>query len=221
MMKVFTMLMIAGSSVVDGFVVNPGQYFSRETRMSGVVEPGNFKNGLTIEYENSVWKIISFQQTKTARQAAMVRTRMKNLLSGTTVEQTFRMAETLQSANVETKNALYSYADGDNVVFMDAETFDEMTIPLATIENADFLKDGMTVQIVTWGDKIVDVQLPSSEEYVVEYTEPGLKKAASTGQTKSATLETGAIISVPLFVEIGDRVKVNCAEQAYIERVKK
>ena len=185
------------------------------------VKPGDFKNGLTIERDGGVWKVLNFQQTKTARQAAMVRTKLKNLVSGTTVEDTFRMSETFQTAQVDTNDAVYSYDDGDSLVFMDAVDFDEITIPRESIENIDLVKDGMTVQIVKWGDTIVDVQLPTSETYEVTYTEPGLKNAASTGQSKDATLETGAIIQVPLFVEIGDVVKVKCAEREFIERAKK
>ena len=185
------------------------------------VKPGDFKNGLTIERDGGVWKVLNFQQTKTARQAAMVRTKLKNLVSGTTVEDTFRMSETFQTAQVDTNDAVYSYDDGDALVFMDAVDFDEITIPRESIENIDLVKDGMTVQIVKWGDTIVDVQLPTSETYEVTYTEPGLKNAASTGQSKDATLETGAIIQVPLFVEIGDVVKVKCAEREFIERAKK
>ena len=191
------------------------------TPMRGVVKPGDFKNGLTIERDGGVWKVLNFQQTKTARQAAMVRTKLKNLVSGTTVEDTFRMSETFQTAQVDTNDAVYSYDDGDSLVFMDAVDFDEITIPRESIENIDLVKDGMTVQIVKWGDTIVDVQLPTSETYEVTYTEPGLKNAASTGQSKDATLETGAVIQVPLFVEIGDVVKVKCAEREFIERAKK
>ena len=191
------------------------------TLSSTQVKPGDFKNGLTIERDGGVWKVLNFQQTKTARQAAMVRTKLKNLVSGTTVEDTFRMSETFQTAQVDTNDAVYSYDDGDSLVFMDAVDFDEITIPRESIENIDLVKDGMTVQIVKWGDTIVDVQLPTSETYEVTYTEPGLKNAASTGQSKDATLETGAIIQVPLFVEIGDVVKVKCAEREFIERAKK
>ena len=170
-----------------------------------------------LERDGGVWKVLNFQQTKTARQAAMVRTKLKNLVSGTTVEDTFRMSETFQTAQVDTNDAVYSYDDGDSLVFMDAVDFDEITIPRESIENIDLVKDGMTVQIVKWGDTIVDVQLPTSETYEVTYTEPGLKNAASTGQSKDATLETGAVIQVPLFVEIGDVVKVKCAEREFIE----
>ena len=193
----------------------------RQHRNTTQVKPGDFKNGLTIERDGGVWKVLNFQQTKTARQAAMVRTKLKNLVSGTTVEDTFRMTETFQTAQVDTNDAVYSYDDGDSLVFMDAVDFDEITIPRESIENIDLVKDGMTVQIVKWGETIVDVQLPTSETYEVTYTEPGLKNAASTGQSKDATLETGAIIQVPLFVEIGDVVKVKCAEREFIERAKK
>jgi len=191
------------------------------TPCMAVVKPGDFKNGLTIERDGGVWKVLSFQQTKTARQAAMVRTKLKNLVSGTTVEDTFRMTETFQTAQVDTNDAIYSYEDGDSLVFMDAVEFDEMTIQKEKIENVDLVKDGMTVQIVKWGDVIVEVQLPTSETYEVTYTEPGLKNAASTGQSKDATLETGAVIQVPLFVEIGDVVKVKCADREFMERAKK
>ena len=190
-------------------------------RMAGVVTPGNFKNGLTIEYQDGVWKVMSFQQSKTARQAAVVRTKLRNLVSGAIVEDTFRMTETFQQAQVESSDAIYSYDDGDDIVFMDSVDFDEIRMPRADITSAELLKDGMTVSIVKWGDVVVDVSLPSSETYEVTYTEPGLKKAASSGQSKAATLDTGAEIQVPLFVEIGDLVKVKCAEREYMERVKK
>ena len=208
------------ASCTSALLQQPARRISLTPRM-GVVKPGDFKNGLTIERDGGVWKVLNFQQTKTARQAAMVRTKLKNLVSGTTVEDTFRMTETFQTAQVDTNDAVYSYDDGDSLVFMDAVDFDEITIPRESIENIDLVKDGMTVQIVKWGDTIVDVQLPTSETYEVTYTEPGLKNAASTGQSKDATLETGAIIQVPLFVEIGDVVKVKCAEREFIERAKK
>mmetsp|Transcript_15316 Transcript_15316/g.47973 ORF Transcript_15316/g.47973 Transcript_15316/m.47973 type:complete len:220 (-) Transcript_15316:104-763(-) len=208
-------------SVVARALISPVAHRRRGVALSmGVVEPGNFKNGLTIEFQDSVWKILSFQQTKSARQAAMVRTKLKNLISGTTVEQTFRISESIQTANVEKSEAIFSYVDGDNVVFLDAQTFEELRIPQAEIPNADLIKDGMAVQVVKWGEVVVDVILPSVETYEITYTEPGLKKATSTGQTKLATLETGAEIPVPLFVEIGDLVKVNCADRAYLERTK-
>lgn len=190
------------------------------TPRMGVVKPGDFKNGMTIEREGSVWKVLNFQQTKTARQAAMVRTKLKNLITGNTAEEVFRMAETFQTAQVDTNDAVYSYDDGESLVFMDAVDFDEITIPRANIENIDLVKDGMTVSIVKWGDKILGVELPTSDTYEVTYTEPGLKNAASTGQSKDATLETGAVIQVPLFVEIGDVLKVKCAEREFIERDK-
>mmetsp|Transcript_22678 Transcript_22678/g.70113 ORF Transcript_22678/g.70113 Transcript_22678/m.70113 type:complete len:218 (-) Transcript_22678:42-695(-) len=195
---------------------------ARSTVRMNVVTPGNFKNGLTIERDGGVWKVMSFQQSKTARQAAVVRTKLKNLVSGATVEDTFRMTETFQQAMVETGDAIFSYDDGSgNLVFMDAVDFEELTVPKDDVANVDLVKDGMTCQIVKWGEVIVDVVLPSSETYEVEYTEPGLKKASSTGQSKDATLEGGAVIKVPIFVEIGDLVKVKCAEREFMERVKK
>ena len=199
----------------------PRRASSPTVRMAGVVTPGNFKNGLTIEHQGSVFRVVSFQQSKTARQAAVVRTKLKNLVNGNVVEDTFRMSETFQQAQVDTSDAVYSYDDGDSIVFMDSVDFDEIRIERETIQSADLLKDGMTVSIVKWGDVIVDVALPSSDTYEVTYTEPGLKKAASSGQSKAATLDTGAEIQVPLFVEIGDMVKVKCAEREYMERVKK
>mgnify|MGYP001240768239 FL=1 len=187
---------------------------------AGVVTPGNFKNGLTIEYQDGVWKVMSFQQSKTARQAAVVRTKLKNLVTGATVEDTFRMTESFQQAQVESNEAVFSYEDGDEIVFMDSVEFDEIRVQKEDIASCDLLKDGMTVGIVKWGEVIVDINLPSSDTYEVTYTEPGLKKAASSGQSKAATLETGAEIQVPLFVEIGDTIKVKCAEREYMERVK-
>merc|ERR1719181_2203966 len=157
---------------------------------AGVVTPGNFKNGLTIEYQDGVWKVMSFQQSKTARQAAVVRTKLKNLVTGATVEDTFRMTESFQQAQVESNEAVFSYEDGDEFV--------EIRVQKEDIASCDLLKDGMTVSIVKWGEVVVDINLPSSDTYEVTYTEPGLKKAASSGQSKAATLETGAEIQVPL-----------------------
>mmetsp|Transcript_10748 Transcript_10748/g.32040 ORF Transcript_10748/g.32040 Transcript_10748/m.32040 type:complete len:226 (+) Transcript_10748:179-856(+) len=198
----------------------PRRAAARPRVSMNVVKPGDFKTGLTIEKDGACWKVLEFQQTKTARQAAMVRTKLKNMLTGTTIEDTYRMTETFTQALVETNDAIYSYDDGENVIFMDAVEFDEISVPRETIAGSDLLKDGMTVQIVKWGDVIVDVNLPSSETYEVTYTEPGLKNAASTGQSKPATLETGAEIRVPLFVEIGDKVKVKCADREFVERAK-
>ena len=141
--------------------------------------------------------------------------------TGATVEDTFRMTESFQQAQVESNEAVFSYEDGDEIVFMDSVEFDEIRVQKEDIASCDLLKDGMTVGIVKWGEVIVDINLPSSDTYEVTYTEPGLKKAASSGQSKAATLETGAEIQVPLFVEIGDVVKVKCAEREFIERAKK
>ena len=193
---------------------------TRCAALRAVVNPSNFKNGLTIEYQDGVWKVMSFQQSKTARQAAVVRTKLKNMVTGTTVEDTFRMTETFQQANVESTEAIFSYEDQGDIVFMDTVDYEELRVPKEDITSADLPKDGMTVDIVKWGEIIVDINLPSSDVYEVTYTEPGLKKAASSGQSKAATLEGGAEIQVPLFVEIGDKVKVKCAEREYMERVK-
>jgi len=205
-LRLFAALITAASALVPSTV------------WMGVVTPGEFKNGLTIEYQDSVWRVLSFQQSKTARQAAVVRTKLKNLLSGTTVDQTFRISETLSTAEVVKRDAIFSYEDGASIIFLDAETFDEVPIRRETIDSADLLKDGMTVSVVSWGDTIVDVVLPPSEEYEVTYTEPGIKKAASSGQSKPATLDTGAEIPVPLYVDIGDKIKVNLAERSFMER---
>eukprot|EP00635_Sarcinochrysidales_sp_CCMP3193_P010632 CAMPEP_0118897754 /NCGR_PEP_ID=MMETSP1166-20130328/5021_1 /TAXON_ID=1104430 /ORGANISM="Chrysoreinhardia sp, Strain CCMP3193" /LENGTH=192 /DNA_ID=CAMNT_0006836833 /DNA_START=108 /DNA_END=686 /DNA_ORIENTATION=+ len=184
-----------------------------------VVTPGSFKNGLTIEYKDSVWKVLSFQQTKTARQAAMVRTKLKNLISGTTIDETFRISESLNTALVEKEDALYSYADKEYFNFLDAETYEGVALRRDLVDQADLLRDGMTVQIVKWGDTIVDVVLPQNAEYDVTYTEPGIKKAASSNQLKPATLDTGAEIMVPLYVDIGDKVKVATADRSFVERI--
>ncbi|KAJ1461369.1 elongation factor P [Pelagophyceae sp. CCMP2097] len=190
-----------------------------ESALQGVVAPGDFKNGLTIELEDSVWKILSFQQTKTARQAAMVRTSLRNLITGTTVDQTFRISEKITTAEIDKMDAIFSFVDGENVVFLNSDSFDEIYIPGMNVPNMDMLKDGMTCNIIMWGDKIIDVQLPSSDTYEVKYTETGLKKAASTGQQKEATIESGAVIKVPLFIEIGDMIKIKCEDKEFMERV--
>jgi elongation factor P len=183
------------------------------------VSTNQFKNGMHIELDGGVWRIVEFQHVKPGKGGAFVRTKVKSLDTGAVVDRTFRAGEKFARIYTEVKQVQYLYDAGDEVVFMDEETFEQFSLPRATVEDAlDFLQPSSSVQILAVGGKPSGVQLPSSVELAVTETEPGVKGDTVSNVTKPATLETGAIVQVPLFVNVGDRVKVDPRERRYISR---
>jgi elongation factor P len=183
------------------------------------VNTNQFRNGMHIEVEGSVWRIVDFQHVKPGKGGAFVRTKLKNLDSGAVVDKTFRAGEKFSRIHTEVKNAQYLYDAGDDVVFMDEGTYEQFNLPRDSVADAlDFLEPSSSVQVLTVDGSPSGVQLPASVELTVKDTEPGVKGDTVSNVTKAATLETGAIVQVPLFVNVGDRIKVDPRERRYISR---
>jgi elongation factor P len=183
------------------------------------VNTNQFRNGMHIEVDRSVWRIVDFQHVKPGKGGAFVRTKLKNLDSGAVVDKTFRAGEKFSRIHTEVKNAQYLYDAGDDVVFMDEGTYEQFNLPRDSVADAlDFLEPSSSVQVLTVDGKPSGVQLPASVELTVKDTEPGVKGDTVSNVTKPATLETGAVVQVPLFVNVGERIKVDTRERRYISR---
>src|SRR6184192_1927851 len=187
--------------------------------MAETVNTNQFKSGMHIELEGGVWRIVEFQHVKPGKGGAFVRTKLKGLGSGAVVDRTFRAGEKFPRVHTEVKNVQYLYDAGDEVVFMDEETFDQFGLPRETVAGElEFLLPSSSVQMLTVDGKPSGVQMPSSLALEVTETEPGVKGDTVSNVTKPATLETGAVVQVPLFVNAGDRIKVDPREKRYISR---
>jgi elongation factor P len=183
------------------------------------VNTNQFKNGMHIEVDGGVWRIVEFQHVKPGKGGAFVRTKLKALDSGAVVDRTFRAGEKFNRIRTETKNMQYLYDAGDEVVFMDEDTYEQTSLPRGTVEEAlDFLQPSSTVQVLLVDGTPSGVQMPASVELTVSETEPGVKGDTVSNVTKPAKLETGAVVQVPLFVNTGDRIKVDPREKRYISR---
>ncbi len=184
-----------------------------------MVSTNSLKNGMTLSIDGQLWRVDYFQHVKPGKGGAFVRTTLKGVRNGKTVDRTFRAGEDLQQA-ILTKRALqYLYRDGDDLVFMDTEHFEQTPVPATTLAGgAKWLREGETIELVFHGDEVVDVNLPASVELAVTGTEPGLQGDRVSGATKPATLETGAVVGVPLFINVGETVKVDTRSGEYISR---
>lgn len=188
-----------------------------------MITTSDFRNGLTIEFENDLYTIVSFQHSKKGRGAAFVRTKMVSLNTGRTKEHTFTAGEKVVDARIERHPYQYLYKDEMGYTFMHSETYEQIILQEDFVPNKDLLKDGQGVEVVFHAEtgKALSCDLPPFVELEVTYTEPGLKgDTASSTSLKAATLETGAEIRVPLFINIGDKIKVDTRERSYSERVK-
>jgi elongation factor P len=183
------------------------------------VSTNQFKNGMHIELDRSVWRIVEFQHVKPGKGGAFVRTKLKNLDSGSVVEKTFRAGEKFARVHTETKNVQYLYDSGDEVVFMDEQSYEQISLPRASVSDAlDYLEPSSSVQLLTVDGRPAGVQMPASVELTVTETEPGVRGDTVSNVTKPAKLATGAVVQVPLFVNQGDRIKVDPREGRYISR---
>jgi elongation factor P len=183
------------------------------------VNTNQFKNGMHVKVDGDVWRIVGFQHVKPGKGGAFVRTKLKNLASGSVVDRTFRAGEKFERMHTETKNVQYLYDSGDEVVFMEEDTYEQFSLSRESLAaDLEFLPPSTSVQILTVDGKPAGLQLPSSIELAVTETEPGVKGDTVSNVTKPATLETGAIIQVPLFVVKGERIKVDPKERRYISR---
>ena len=187
--------------------------------MAEIVATNNFRNGIHIELEGQTWRIVEFQHVKPGKGGAFVRTKLKSLNSGSVVDKTFRAGEKFPRVHTETKNVQYLYEDGNEAHFMDNESYEQFSVPRAELEEElTFMQPNATVQVLAVNGKPSSVQLPASVELTVTETEPGVKGDTVSNVTKPATLETGAVVQVPLFVNVGDRLKVDPREKRYISR---
>jgi elongation factor P len=187
--------------------------------MAETVNTNQFKNGMHIELDGGAWRIVEFQHVKPGKGGAFVRTKLKSLDSGAVVDRTFRAGEKFPRVRTETKDMQYLYDAGDEVVFMDQDTYEQTSLPRQTVEDAlEFLLPSSSVQMMLVNGSPSGVQLPASVELAVSETEPGVKGDTVSNVTKPATLETGAVVQVPLFVNTGDRIKVDPREKRYISR---
>jgi elongation factor P len=172
-----------------------------------------------IELDGQTWRIVEFQHVKPGKGGAFVRTKLKSLDSGSVVDRTFRAGEKFERVRTETKSMQYLYDSGDEVVFMDEETYEQMSLPRSTVEDAlPFLQPSSSVQMLLVNDRPSGIDLPGSVVLEVTDTEPGVKGDTVSNVTKPATLETGAVVQVPLFVNVGDKVKVDPRDKRYISR---
>ena len=186
-----------------------------------MISAGDFRNGMTFEMDGQVMQVIEFQHVKPGKGAAFVRTKMKNVITGSVTETSFNPTAKFENAYVEKKDMQYSYNDGDLYYFMDQETFD--MIPIATEllgDNFRFVKEEMMCKISSYKGKIFSVEPPTSVTLEVTQTDPGFAGNTATNATKPATLETGAEIKVPLFINVGDKIKVDTRSGEYLERSK-
>ncbi|HCO30027.1 MAG TPA: elongation factor P [Lachnospiraceae bacterium] len=185
-----------------------------------MISAGEFRNGVTIEYEGNIYQIIEFQHVKPGKGAAFVRTKLRNIKSGGVVEKTFRPTEKCPQAHIERKDMQYLYSDGDLFHFMDVETFDQIALNADAIGDAlKFVKENEMVKTVAHAGEIFTVEPPLFVELLITECEPGVKGDTATGATKPCTVETGATVYVPLFVNEGDTIKIDTRTGEYLSRV--
>ena len=185
-----------------------------------MISAGDFRNGTTFEMDGKVYKIVEFQHVKPGKGAAFVRTKLKDVMSGNVLERTFNPTEKVQEAQIDRKDMQYLYNDGDMYYFMDNETYEQL--PLTKDELGDtlnYLTDNMQVKVISFKGKVFGIEPPLFVELEITYTEPGFKGDTSTGASKPATTQTGYVVNAPLFVEIGDKIRIDTRTGEYMERV--
>jgi len=184
-----------------------------------MISAGDFRNGVTFEYDGSVYQIIEFQHVKPGKGAAFVRTKIKNVISGGVVEKTFSPTDKMPKAHIERKDMEYLYSDGDLFYFMDPESYEQLPVSADQIGDAlKFVKENMQVKILSYKGNIFGIEPPNFVELVITETEPGFAGNTATGATKPATLETGATVMVPLFIDNGETIKVDTRTGEYMGR---
>ncbi len=188
--------------------------------LRAVATTNDLKNGMTLDLDGNLWAVVEFQHVKPGKGGAFVRTTLKNVLTGKVVDKTFNAGVKVEIANVDKREMSYLYRDGDDFVFMDAASFDQIPIPSGTVGSvADYMLENTSATVALHDEVPLYVELPASVELRVEHTDPGLQGDRSTGGTKPATLETGATIQVPLFLSTGEKVKVDTRDGRYLGRV--
>jgi len=184
-----------------------------------MIVAGDFRNGVTFELDGQIFQVVEFQHVKPGKGAAFVRTKLKNIITGATVERTFNPSDKMEKAHIERKDMQYLYNDGELYYFMDTETFEQIPLNVSTIgDSLKFVKENMVVKILSHKGNVFGIEPPTFVELEVTETEPGFKGDTATGATKPATVETGATIKVPLFINKGDIIRIDTRTGEYLER---
>ncbi|MBC9784913.1 elongation factor P [Heliobacillus mobilis] len=184
-----------------------------------MISSNDFRTGTTIELDGDAFQVIEFQHVKPGKGAAFVRTKLKNIKTGGVVERTFRAGEKVPKARLERRQMQYLYNDGEAYTFMDVENFEQIALQQEQIEEQlRFLKENMNVHVLTWNGNLMGVELPNTVELKVAATEPGVRGDTATGGSKPATLETGAIVQVPFFINEGETLIIDTRNGAYVSR---
>ena len=184
-----------------------------------MISAGDFRNGVTFEYDGSVYQILEFQHVKPGKGAAFVRTKIKNVINGGLVEKTFSPTDKMPKAHIERKDMEYLYNDGDLYYFMDPETYEQLPVSAEQIgDSLKFVKENMQVKILSYKGNIFGIEPPNFVELTITETEPGFAGNTATGATKPATLETGAVVMVPLFIDNGETIKIDTRTGEYMGR---
>ena len=184
-----------------------------------MISAGEFRNGVTFELNGQVLQVIEFQHVKPGKGAAFVRTKLRNVISGATVERTFNPTDKMENAHIERKDMQYMYNDGNLFYFMDTETYDQIPLNAETVGDAlRFVKEEVVVKVLSYKDNVFGIEPPFFVELQITQTEPGFRGDTATGATKPATVETGASIKVPLFIDVGETVRIDTRTGEYMER---
>jgi|SRR5690625_106145 len=184
-----------------------------------MISVNDFRTGVTVEFEESIWQVLEFQHVKPGKGAAFVRSKLRNLRNGNIQEKTFRAGEKIKRAHIEHKRMQYLYASGDMHAFMDTNTYDQIELSTSQIEHElQFIIENMNVDMMVYEGEIIGVQLPKNVELTVTETEPGLKGDTVSGGSKSATLETGLVVQVPLFINQEDTLIISTDDGKYVSR---
>ncbi|KGF94767.1 Translation elongation factor P [Prochlorococcus marinus str. MIT 9201] len=186
---------------------------------TGMISSNDFRTGTTIELDGQVWRVVEFLHVKPGKGSAFVRTKLKSVQSGNVVEKTFRAGESVQQAVLEKSNLQHTYVESGDYVFMDMISFEETRLTSQQIgRGAKYLKEGMEVNVIFHNGKVLEVELPISISLKVTETDPGVKGDTASGGTKPAILETGAQVMVPLFISVGEMIKVDTRNDSYLGR---
>jgi len=186
---------------------------------TGMISSNDFRTGTTIELDGQVWRVVEFLHVKPGKGSAFVRTKLKSVQNGNVVEKTFRAGESVQQAILEKSNLQHTYVESGDYVFMDMTSFEETRLSSEQIgKGAKYLKEGMEVNVIFHNGKVLEVELPISITLKVTETDPGVKGDTASGGTKPATLETGAQVMVPLFISVGEMIKVDTRNDSYLGR---
>jgi len=184
-----------------------------------MISVNDFRTGLTVELEGMAWQVVEFQHVKPGKGAAFVRSKLKNVKTGSVVEKTFRAGEKIPRARLDKREMQYLYNSGDEYVFMDNQSFEQVSLDKEQLgDGLKYLKENMNIQVVMYQGEIIGLEMPNFVELQVVDTEPGIKGDTASGASKNATLETGAVVQVPLFINVGDVLRIDTRTGLYMER---